>query len=45
MELFVNTTNYIIANNYYLIDYTGKPTTWGYWGPDMLNDRYDDFVF
>ena len=30
--------DHIIDHGYYLIDITGKPTTWGYWSPDALND-------
>ena len=26
-------------NNWYLIDVTGKPTSWGFWGPEELNDN------
>ncbi len=35
--------DYIIANNYTLVDYDGKPTTWAHWTPEALN--YDDKWF
>lgn len=28
---------HIVKNNYYLIDYDGKPTTWGRWSPEYVN--------
>ncbi|MCU0338568.1 MAG: hypothetical protein MUE30_01690 [Spirosomaceae bacterium] len=28
---------HIVRNNWYLIDYNGKPTTWGRWHPDYVN--------
>ncbi|MFQ5810118.1 MAG: hypothetical protein ACE5JM_10915 [Armatimonadota bacterium] len=31
-------TDYIIGNGYYLIDADGKPTRWGVWAPERLND-------
>jgi hypothetical protein len=37
--MLVNTTDFILANNYYLIDVDGKPTRWGFWGPSELNDN------
>ncbi|HOJ32667.1 MAG TPA: two-component regulator propeller domain-containing protein [Candidatus Hydrogenedentes bacterium] len=30
-------TDYIVNNGYYLIDWDGKPTTWGKWAPEVLN--------
>src|SRR5204863_2724152 len=27
-------TDHILDHRYYLIDKDGKPTTWGFWGPD-----------
>jgi hypothetical protein len=29
---------YIVSNNFTLVDYTGKPTTWGHWEPALIND-------
>jgi len=29
--------NHIVRNNWYLIDYDGKPTLWGKWNPDYVN--------
>ncbi len=31
-------TDHILDHGYYLLDKDGKPTTWGFWGPDRLND-------
>lgn len=31
-------TDFIIDNGYYLIDVDGKPTRWGVWAPEKLND-------
>lgn len=31
---------YLIANDYFLIDWDGEPTTWGVWNPDYLWDWY-----
>ena len=30
--------SYIVDNGYYLIDVDGKPTRWGVWAPEKLND-------
>ncbi len=32
-------TDYIVDHNYYLLDLDGKPTTWGFWGPQELNQK------
>jgi len=29
--------SHIVQNNYYLIDFDGKPTTWGRWSPEYVN--------
>ncbi len=29
--------NHIVRNDWYLIDYDGKPTLWGKWNPDYVN--------
>jgi hypothetical protein len=29
--------SHIVKNDFYLIDYDGKPTTWGRWHPDYVN--------
>lgn len=29
-------TNYILDNDYQLLDVDGKHTLWGYWGPDLI---------
>lgn len=29
---------HIVDNDFYLIDYDGKPTTWGRWNPDYVNE-------
>lgn len=31
-------TDHILDHNYYLVDIDGKPTTWGVWAPEKLND-------
>lgn len=28
---------HIVDNNFYLVDYDGKPTTWGRWNPEYVN--------
>ncbi len=40
LKIFEGILGGIIANDWYLIDpTTGKPTTWGFWGPKELNDN------
>eukprot|EP01060_Flectonema_neradi_P015554 TRINITY_DN22196_c0_g1_i1.p1 TRINITY_DN22196_c0_g1~~TRINITY_DN22196_c0_g1_i1.p1 ORF type:complete len:800 (+),score=121.61 TRINITY_DN22196_c0_g1_i1:67-2400(+) len=36
-RMLIGTTSYIMNNNWYLIDVTGRPTTWGIWNPSQLN--------
>lgn len=31
-------TDHLLDHGYCLVDLDGKPTTWGYWGPEKLND-------
>ena len=31
--------NHILDHGYYLIDATGKPTTWGRWSPDYFREN------
>jgi hypothetical protein len=31
--------SHVVRNDMYLIDYDGKPTTWGRWHPDYVNAR------
>jgi hypothetical protein len=31
--------NYIVKNNFYLLDLDGKPTTWGVWNPAYINEK------
>ncbi|MCS6859023.1 MAG: hypothetical protein NZT92_01735 [Abditibacteriales bacterium] len=31
--------DHIMKNGYYLVDVDGKPTTWGVWAPEQLNDN------
>jgi hypothetical protein len=31
-------TDHILDHGYYLVDHDGKPTTWGVWAPEKLND-------
>ena len=37
-------SDYLIKNNYQLIDWTGKRTRWGFWNPEALNDNPEDYV-
>jgi hypothetical protein len=37
-------TNYIVDNNYQLIDWTGKRTRWGFWNPESLNDDPEHYA-
>lgn len=30
---------HVIKNDYYLVDFNGKPTTWGRWNPEYVNAR------
>ena len=38
ISMLVNTTNYIIKNNFYFINVDGTRTHWGFWNPENLND-------
>jgi hypothetical protein len=33
--------NYIMKNNFTLINVNGKRTRWGFWNPENLNDNYE----
>lgn len=35
-------TSHIVDNGYQLIDVDGKPTRWGWWGPDVIWDDPDE---
>jgi len=37
-ELVHDIADHIIRHGYYLVDVDGKPTTWGVWSPEKLND-------
>ncbi|WP_320178510.1 two-component regulator propeller domain-containing protein [Roseovarius pacificus] len=37
-------TDYLIENNYQLIDWDGKRTTWGFWNPENLNGNPVDYI-
>jgi hypothetical protein len=37
-------TDYIIGNNYQLIDWDGKRTRWGFWNPEALNENPMDYI-
>jgi len=37
-------TDYLVANNYQLIDYNGKRTRWGFWDPESLNHNPMDYI-
>jgi hypothetical protein len=37
LQLISNIVHYIVANDFYLIDITGQPTSWGAWNPLIIN--------
>lgn len=37
-------TDYLIENGYVLIDWDGKRTRWGFWNPELLNDRPEHYL-
>ena len=37
-------TDYIVDHNYQLIDWTGKRTRWGFWDPELLNNKPMHFL-
>lgn len=37
-------TDYLVDNNYQLIDWDGKRTRWGFWNPEALNDNPLNYV-
>lgn len=37
-------TDYLVDNNYQLIDWNGKRTRWGFWNPEALNENPMDYV-
>jgi len=37
IDLLTKMAMYIVTNDFYLIDFTGKPTTWGVWNPQQIN--------
>ena len=37
IALMDSTMDHIVRNDWYLIDYDGKPTLWGKWNPDYVN--------
>ncbi|MHC4628328.1 MAG: hypothetical protein ACYTDV_15230 [Planctomycetota bacterium] len=37
VTLMDNIMDHIVRNDWYLIDYDGKPTLWGKWNPDYVN--------
>jgi hypothetical protein len=36
--------DYIVDNNYQLIDWNGKRTRWGFWNPENLNDNPEHYI-
>lgn len=36
--------NYIVDNNYQLIDWDGKRTKWGFWNPELINDNPEHYA-
>jgi len=39
LRMIQGTVDYIMENDWYLVDVTGKPTKWGFWNPKQLNDN------
>lgn len=39
ISMLVNTSNYIMENNFQLINVDGNRTHWGFWNPENLNDN------
>lgn len=37
-------TDYIVDNNYQLIDWDGERTRWGFWNPEALNETRDNYL-
>jgi hypothetical protein len=37
-DLVLRIVDHVLDNNYHLIDFDGKPTRWGIWHPDSLNN-------
>lgn len=37
-------TDYIVDNNYQLMDWDGKRTRWGFWNPELLNENPMEYV-
>ncbi|HPO13566.1 MAG TPA: two-component regulator propeller domain-containing protein [Candidatus Hydrogenedentes bacterium] len=37
-------TDYLVKNNYQLIDWDGKRTRWGFWNPEALNENPANYV-
>ena len=37
IDLLDGVMQHIVANDLYLVDYDGKPTTWGRWNPEYVN--------
>jgi hypothetical protein len=40
IELVWRIANYLLSNDYFLIDWDGEPTTWGVWNPTYLWEWY-----
>ncbi len=36
--------NYIVDNNYQLIDWDGERTRWGFWNPELINDNPEHYL-
>ena len=43
VEQFLAIVNRIVENDYQMIDWNGKRTTWGFWNPAELNDNPDRY--
>ncbi len=40
-QIIVDMTDHIVENDFYLVDHDGKPTRWGMWNPQQLNNNVD----
>lgn len=43
-EQISSVINYIVDNNYQLIDWDGERTRWGFWNPELLNDDPEHYI-
>jgi len=43
-EQISSVINYLVDNNYQLIDWNGERTRWGFWNPELLNDDSEHYI-